>query len=55
MPPWYVPATDHHPCLEHAKSKLWIAFIGARALAPVDLLELSLEQGPENNAIPMWE
>ena len=45
------------------------AFIGARALAPVDLLELSLEQGPEHqldcihepeqfwltNAIQMWE
>jgi hypothetical protein len=49
MPPWYGPATDRHPRLEHAETKPWRAFIGARALAPVDLLELSLEQGPEHH------
>jgi len=69
MPPWYGPATDHHPWLEHVESKPWRAFIGARALAPIDLLELSLEQEPEHhldwfreleqfwltNAFQMWE
>ena len=69
MPPWYGPTTDRHPQLEHAESKPWKAFIGSRALAPVDLPELSLEQGPEHhldwfrepeqfwlmNAIQMWE
>jgi hypothetical protein len=49
MPPWYGPATDHHPLLEQVKSKPWRAFIGVRALALVDLLELSLEQGPEHH------
>jgi hypothetical protein len=69
MPPWYGLATDRHLWLEHVESKPWRAFIGARALAPVDLLEVSLEQGPEHhldcihelellwlmNAIQMWE
>ena len=47
MPPWYDPTTNRHLRLEHAESKPWRAFIGARALAPMDLPELSLEQGPE--------
>ena len=49
MPPCYGPATDRHPWLEHAKLKPWRAFIGAGALASVDLSELSLEQGPEHH------
>ena len=49
MPPWYGPAIDRHPWLEHVESKPWRAFIGARALTLVDLLELSLEQRPEHH------
>ena len=49
------PATDRSPWLEHVESKLWRAFIGARALVLVDLLELSLEQFWLTNAIQMWE
>jgi hypothetical protein len=69
MPPWYGLSTDRHPRLEDVESKPWRAFNGARALALVDLLEVSLEQGPEHhldcihepeqfwlmNAIQMWE
>ena len=35
--------------LEHVESKPWRSFIGATALVLVDLLELSLEQGPEHH------
>ena len=49
MPPWYGPATDRHPWLKVVESKPWRAFIEARVLAPVDLLELSLEQGLEHH------
>ena len=46
MHPWYGPAIDRHLWLEHAETKPWRPFIGASALALVDLPELSLEQGP---------